>query len=661
MPIWSAEIKDLETLFTSIKCKFPELEKELEQLIKTEDPNVVMLYSRRCLEVIITDLCESALKRPRKTEPLKGIIDKLNREEKVPSHIITSMHSLNSLSTYGAHPKEFDPEQVKPVLSNLTIIIKWYLKYKETQATVKPETEGVKDEIKPPVDSAEHIPKPKKRLILFLSGIALIVVIAVVALFVFNIFGGGKQIRELEKTIAVLPFENWNTEEEYAHMGDAIANEIITQLSKINEFHVFSYTSTSQFKGSDKPSIPEIGKELGANFIIEGAVERQKDDVSIHVQVIQSESDDHLWAEEFKGKWEDIFTIRVEMTMRIAEELKVVLSTEEIEQIDKKPTENIEAYNLYLLGKFCFSQYDDKKIMESIKYFNSAIDLDSNLALAYVGLAQSYQILVRHSYLPRDEGYVKAKRAVSKAIELNATLGEAYANLASIMAEFDWDFYGAGQEFQKAIKMNPNSSEIYSSYALYLLWMGRPNESINTIKRAIELDPLVPVTNGWLGAIYFYADRYDESIDHFNKMLALFSDFNNYPYAYLAYNYALKGLRQEAIYYADRALSYTDTSDILFCHLGWVYALSGEISKAKEILSKLQELNMRQTVDPFQFAVVYSGLGEHDKAFDWLLKAYEVRSGMMVSLNIYSNSFFKNISSDPRYIDLMKKVGFEVD
>ena len=126
MQIWSSEIKELETLSTSLKGRFTELEKELKQLIKTEDQNVVMLYSRRCLEVIITDLCESELKRPRKTEPLKGIIDKLNREEKVPSHIITSMHSLNSLSTYGAHPKDFDPRQVKPVLNNLTIIIEWY-------------------------------------------------------------------------------------------------------------------------------------------------------------------------------------------------------------------------------------------------------------------------------------------------------------------------------------------------------------------------------------------------------------------------------------------------------------------------------------------------------------------------------------------------------
>jgi len=153
MTIWSVEIKELQTLYPSIKGRFPELEKELVQLIETKDANVVLLYSRRCLEVIITDLCESELKRPRKTEPLKGIIDKLHHEEKIPSHIITSMQNLNSLSTYGAHPKEFDPEQVKPVLSNLTIIIKWYLKYKETKATIKAKAEEVIDETKVPDDS----------------------------------------------------------------------------------------------------------------------------------------------------------------------------------------------------------------------------------------------------------------------------------------------------------------------------------------------------------------------------------------------------------------------------------------------------------------------------------------------------------------------------
>jgi len=198
MTLWSAEIKELERLYTSIKGKLPGLEKEMEHLIDTRDSNVVMLYSRRCLEIIVTDLCECELKRPRKTEPLKGIIDKLHHEEKIPSHIITSMQNLNSLSTYGAHPKEFDPEQVKPVLNNLTTIIKWYLKYKDAQTISKQEKEEIKDEIKAPDDSTIHITKPKKKLFLLLSGLALVVVIVVIALFIFDIIGSGKRIKELE-------------------------------------------------------------------------------------------------------------------------------------------------------------------------------------------------------------------------------------------------------------------------------------------------------------------------------------------------------------------------------------------------------------------------------------------------------------------------------
>jgi hypothetical protein len=207
MTLWVTEIKELESLYSSIKGRFPELEKELEQLIETKDDNVVMLYSRRCLEIIVTDLCECELKRPRKTEPLKGIIDKLHREEKVPSHIITSMDHLNSLSTYGTHPKDFDPEQVRPILLNLATIIKWYVKYKDTHIISQAKPEEAKYESKETVDIREGIRKPKKKLILLLSGL-LVVMVIVVALFIFNIIGGGKQTKEIEKSIAVLPFKS---------------------------------------------------------------------------------------------------------------------------------------------------------------------------------------------------------------------------------------------------------------------------------------------------------------------------------------------------------------------------------------------------------------------------------------------------------------------
>jgi hypothetical protein len=209
MAIWSTEIKELEKLYESLKGQLPGLEKELERLIKADDENMVLLYSRRCLEVIITDLCECELKRPRKTEPLKGIIDKLHKEEKVPSHIITTMHGLNELSTYGAHPKDFDPEQVKPVLVNLDIIIKWYLKYKEigTDIKAKPD-EKIKREITVAKDAKKSITPSKKRLISLVTGLILLIAIVVAVLLFTDIIGNGKQTKELEKSIAVLPFRN---------------------------------------------------------------------------------------------------------------------------------------------------------------------------------------------------------------------------------------------------------------------------------------------------------------------------------------------------------------------------------------------------------------------------------------------------------------------
>jgi hypothetical protein len=214
MTIWSAEIKEIERLYDSIKGQSPELEKELERLINASDENMVLVYARRCLEVIITDLCECELKRPRKTEPLQGIIDKLNREEKIPSHIFASMQSLNSLSTFGSHPKEFDPRQVKPVLNNLATIIEWYLKYKDTQTISKVKTEEAKPDIEKLVDDKELSRKPNKNIIILFSRLLLIVAIVIVLLFVFDIIGVKKQTKEPEKSIAVLPFENLSSDEE---------------------------------------------------------------------------------------------------------------------------------------------------------------------------------------------------------------------------------------------------------------------------------------------------------------------------------------------------------------------------------------------------------------------------------------------------------------
>ena len=208
MTIWSGEIKELEKLYESFKGNLPDLEKELEQLIKTQDANVVMLYSRRCLEVIITDLCECELKRQRKTEPLKGIIDKLNSEGKVPSHIITSMHGLNSMSTYGAHPKDFDPEQVRPVLNNLSIVIKWYLKYRESHINETLKDDNRKTEFIGETGTKREVHISKRNKANLIIVLLLVVFAGVGFTIIYFVKKQSNNFTNLEKSIAVLPFRN---------------------------------------------------------------------------------------------------------------------------------------------------------------------------------------------------------------------------------------------------------------------------------------------------------------------------------------------------------------------------------------------------------------------------------------------------------------------
>ena len=286
MAIWTSEIKDLERLHESFKGQLPDLEKELDHLIKADDENMILLYSRRCLEVIITDLCECELKRPRKTEPLKGIIDKLHKEEKVPSHIITSMHGLNELSTYGAHPKDFDPEQVKPVLVNLGIIIKWYLKYKDSGTAIKAKrSEQIRQDIIGTEDVNKKITNTKKRWIGLLSGLMLLIMIVVAVLFFNNIIGGGKQTKEIEKSIAVLPFINDSPDEENAYFINGIMEEINNNLQKIKELIGFSHApQVEQYRNLPK-SIPDISKELNVNYIVEGSGQKYGNKFVIRVQL----------------------------------------------------------------------------------------------------------------------------------------------------------------------------------------------------------------------------------------------------------------------------------------------------------------------------------------------------------------------------------------
>jgi TolB-like protein len=538
MTLWATEIKELEALYTSIKGRFPELEKDLEHLIKTNDENVALLYSRRCLEIIITDLCECELKRPRKTEPLKGIIDKLHREEKVPAHIITSMDHLNSISTFGTHPKDFDPEQVKPVLNNLSIIIKWYIKYKDTQTIGKEQPEEGKYESKEPVDTRKGIHKPKKNLILLLSGLFLVVAI-IIALFVFNIIGGRKQTKALDKSIAVLPFKSLSDDPEKQYLADGMMDAILLHLSKIEDLRVMSRTSVEQYRKTDKTT-SVIGHELGVAYLLEGSFQKYGDDARLIVQLIKTGKEGHEWANEYDRNWKDIFSVQSEVAQTIASEIKAIVTPEEKELIEKVPTTDLTAYDLYLKANEYRNDYHETRNLNSyqkaVTFCNATIEIDSSFARAYSGLAGIY--LDRYVY----EAYFKENFLdsclvlVNIALSFDDQLDEAFY-IKGLYYYANGQIEEALDNFDKAIKINPNYYSAYYEKGIVLTYSIHDFiKGIDTYNKALNLihGDERPFFLRNLGDVYLDVGLVEKARNYYQEALSLDGDSARYIF-YLAW------------------------------------------------------------------------------------------------------------------------------
>ena len=382
MAIWSVEIKELEILNQSLKSHFPDVEKELNQLFSSDDPNVILLYSRRCLETIIADICACELKKDRGTEPLKGIIDKFNKEKIVPAHIVASMHGLNELSTFGTHPKDFDPEQVKPVLINLLIVLKWYSQYK------KPETFNklLFDEVKNKAGRAHTDVKTaislRKRDLVLISAIILATVITI-AILIITKTGNAK----IPRSIAVLPFTSLSSDTEQEYFSVGMVDEILDKLFKIGGLKVIARTSTERFRNSDL-SLKEIARKLGVATIMEGSIRRAGDNVRITVQLIDARTEAHIWSEIYDRSISDIFMIQSDVAQNVARELKAAITPEAKQLIDKAPTQNIAAYEAYQMGIFYHRRLNKDDLDAALKYFELALERDSTFALAYTGIGR---------------------------------------------------------------------------------------------------------------------------------------------------------------------------------------------------------------------------------------------------------------------------------
>jgi len=346
--------------------------------------------------------------------------------------------------------------------------------------------------------------------------------------------------------------------------------------------------------------------------------------------------------------------------MAIVEKLKVKLLGEEKERIARRYTENQEAYQFYLRGRELSKRHTEAGYKEGIGFFEKAIGLDPNYALAYVDLANGYKELSKLNFLSHDEGYPKAKEALRKALELDDELGEAYAQLGATKFLSEWEMSDPDEDFKKAVELSPGSSDVYQFYSQYLMWVGRADESIAMARKAVDLDPLTPLTRGWLAAAYFYANRYDESIAQDKMILELDPDFV-WAHIYLCHNCTMKGMNAEALFHLDKVESISLALDD-YSLLSWVgddYARIGKRDKAREILKKTIELHEKNSIDAMAVVTIYSALEQRDHAFDWLMKAVDEKSGLVVYLKVYEKTILRELAPDPRYGDFLQRVGFK--
>lgn len=454
------------------------------------------------------------------------------------------------------------------------------------------------------------------------------------------------------KSIAVLPFENLSEDKANAYFADGIQDEILTRLARIGDLKVISRTSTLQYK-SAPADLREIAKQLGVANILEGSVQKSNDQVRITVQLINALNDSHLWAETYDRKLIDVFQVETDLAQKIASSLEAKLTGAEQRAIAARPTENTEAYQLYLKGRFFWNKRTGADLKTAGEFFERAVAADPTYAGACAGLAQTYLLIPVFGAGRPPDFFPKATVAARKAIELDETSSEGRTALAMLLL-FDFKFAPSEQEFRRAIELNPNYATAHHWFGNSLLvTLGRFDEAIKEGQRGVELDPLSLIINADLGSTLIIARRYDDAIAQLRKTLVLDGNFA-YAHWNLGEALYLKGDLHAAIAEYEKAAALDDDPEILAL-LGRAYAESGQKDKALEILEKLKAAERQRFVRNYLYTIIYTGLGDKATAIDYLEKA---RDGGETPDTTWLkvDPLFDPLRNEPRFQQLVAKM-----
>jgi len=501
-----------------------------------------------------------------------------------------------------------------------------------------------------PLFSGNEHKAQRYRYRLWLLSSFVVAALIVVGYFAYSRSFAGRSKAEIT-SIAVLPFANNTGDPNADYLSDGIAESLINRLSQLRGVKVIARSSTLKYRGSEV-DLNEVARTMGVEAVLTGRVTQRDDNLSIHVELVNASDKTQIWGEQYDLKLSDLLATQREIAREIVEKLRLKVSADDKEST-KHYTENNEAYQLYLKGRFHWNKRNPEALKKSISYFEQAIAKDPSFALAYAGLADSY-VVPANRLAPR-EAMPKAKAAAMRALALDDSLAEAHASLARVFAAYEWDWASAEKEYKRAIELDPRYAIAHQWYGGYLAVMGRSKEAFAERKQALELEPLSLTINFELGLGYYYDRDYDRAIAQFQKTLELDRQFpaaNNF----LPAAYEQKGMLSEAIAGFKAALPLSAGGEWTSkAGLGHAYAVAGKRLEAQALLDELKRVSEQEYLPSTSIALIYTGLGEKDQAFTELQKGYEQRAFQMQWLRL--DPRWDNLRSDPRFHDLIRRMG----
>ncbi len=493
-----------------------------------------------------------------------------------------------------------------------------------------------------------------------LAGISASILFACVlitaAFYRYHRSAADKIARAQNKSLIVLPLEDLSGDKDQEYFADGLTDDLIANLAKIQSLRVISRSTAMSYKGTHKP-LSQIAKDLNVDAVVEGTVLRVGDRVRITAELVQVSTDRHLWADTYESQMGDILALQNRVSSAIVNEIRINLTPEDQERLAKNPAVAPEAYENYLKGRYYWNKRSDENLTRAIGYFEDATHQAPNYSLAYAGLADCYAIIGAEIFgtMSAAQAAPKAKAAALRALELDPTLAEAETSLATVSFNYDWDWNSAAAGFAKSIKDNPSYATAYQRYSLYLMAMGRPQDSVEQINKARELDPLSISINFSLGWRFYMARQYDRAIQQLRNTLEMDPSYE-LPHLVLGLAYVQKGQFGLALPELRKAVELSRGTPLMISALAYAYARSGNKAEAERLLGNLILESKRQYVSPYYFAVVYVGLREPEEAMDWLEKAFADRSNGLVFLKVDPN--LDDLRSNPRFVALQQKLHF---